>query len=269
MTGDQIYVAGKIEPPLPLTKNFLETNKICGSIFKPKIFLLKNSSSIKSIILRYALKGPKFYKKYLALILFGQKQIESLPFFDQAIKMNIVHLIVVSGFHINILFYFFRKIISFLGFSDNITFCASISIIFFYVYLLNFSVPSLRSFLTILIWYLNLKILKNFLNRFHILMICALLILIFNPLQMMSLSFIMSFLASFIIAIALEINIKHKLAKYLLINLIVYFFMLPLSIYANQQLNVLAYLFNIIFTPILGFTYLVSFFLFPFKNILN
>ena len=269
LIGDQIYVDGKIEPPFHSTKNFLENHKIYGSIFKPKLFLTSPSNSIRSKIIRYVLKGPKFYKKYLALILFGQKQIHSMPFFEQAIKMNIVHLIVVSGFHINILFYLFKKIVSFLGFSDNIAIFTSIFIIFFYVYLLNFSIPALRSFLTILIWYLNLKLWKKFFNRFNILMICALLILIFNPMQISSLSFVMSFLASFIIAIALEVKIKHKITKYLFINLMVYFFMWPISVYVNQQFNALAYFFNLIFSPILGTTYLISFFFLPFKNILN
>lgn len=118
-------------------------------------------------------------------LLFGKVDYDS-NILDISKNLGIVHLIVISGFHFNIVFRIFNKLFSKLKFNLNIYFpLMFISVYFIFV---NFSVSSLRAYLYIILVNL-ISLIKinntskyNFINeKLFIIYITLLISLLINP----------------------------------------------------------------------------------------
>lgn len=228
---------------------------------------LNNKTSIRSKILNYLLDGPTYYVKYISLILIGKKNDANKDLYEKVKYISILHLFVISGFHINLLMGILlwigkklkRKVIyvNFIGFI----------IVFLYLYILGFPLSSVRAYMFLFFCFIN----KNFLNvrfsKINILTLIMFVMFLFNPFVVFSLSFIFTFIITF--AILFIIDSKNKKTKLFRIVLFSYLASLFISINVNEWVNVFGIINSIIFTPIILFNYIVSFFLFPFKVLLN
>ena len=247
--------------------NYLKSLNIKYIATNVKLFKIDRKTSIRAQFTNYLLKGPNFYVKYVSLILTGKRNDLNKDLYEKIKYISVLHLFVISGFHINllmtiILFVFkkikIKKIISqFMGFL----------IIFIYLYFLNFPLSSLRAFLFLILCFVNRELLNNKFNKIDILSLIMLIIFISNPFVIFSLSFIFTFLITF--SILFVIDIKNKKIKILLIALISYLCSVILFIHINGWINILGLINSIIFSPIAAMNYVISIFGFPFKNYLN
>lgn len=113
------------------------------------------------------------------LMVFNEKVSLTNDFYHQLVNLGIVHLFVVSGLHLNLIYYGIRKI---LKKHHKISKIFAILIICFYGYLLNFSYGVLRVLFTILcsLFLQKRKYTSN--NDFLINTSCSgMMILIINP----------------------------------------------------------------------------------------
>ena len=184
-------------------------------------------------------------KSYLKLILFNVKDENNGEFYNNFSLYSLTYLIAVSGFHINLLFFFFKKI-----FKKNFVGLIFVS---FYLYLLNFSVSSYRAFLCCLFKKINKKFDFN-LSNLDVVALIGCVFIFLNPCIMFSFSFVYSFLVTFL----LEIFKVYKIKK---ITSVFYIYLInvPLMLLSYYKLNLSSMIFNLILSGPISFLYIFSF----------
>ena len=145
--GNIIYVKGKLKE---ITKNgipylfsfdeYMEYKNVYYEIEYEYIKIINNSITISSSIKEKLLKNIIYSKEYINLLLFNSKSSLIDPFYNNLIKISAVQLFVISGFHISFLKGLIDKIIKKITKKDNNL--ISILFLFFYLYLLNFTLSS-------------------------------------------------------------------------------------------------------------------------------
>ncbi len=228
---------------------------------------VNNKTSIRSKIINYFLKGPNFYVKYISLILIGKKNDLNKELYEKIKHISILHLFVISGFHINLLMSIILFFLKKLKLKNTYRNLIGFLIILMYLYLLNFSLSSLRAFLFLLLCFVNKKCLKNKFQKIDILTFLMLLMFAINPFVIFSISFIFTYLITF--SILFVSDIKNKKIKVPLIMSFAYLSSIVISIYISGVINIFGFINSIVFSPITIINYVVSLFCFPFKNFLN
>jgi len=206
-------------------------------------------SIINSLIKDDAKSSP-----FLRLILFSDRS-EDEEFYLKLKDLSILHLFVISGFHINILFSFLSKYTIKLFKSEFVI----LALITPYIYLLNFSIPSLKAFIFLLFDLISRKYFNKAFDRLTILALVALVITITNPLSIFTYSFTLSMLASINLELLSRIKINNKFIKYFIVNLLMFFGILPVILLINYEFNLMAVLFNMFMSFIVPPVYLFSF----------
>ena len=233
---------------------------------KPNVTLVSQSKDFRSVFVRYITSGDEYYRKYTSLILLGLKNEGNKDIYESAINNNFVHLFVVSGFHIGLFYLIIEKIFSK---AKKYGFVISLIILLFYLYLLDFSLSSVRAFIFIFISR-GLKIFyKKKIDNFVSLSITMALIMLIFPRQINSLSFKYVFIASYSLVIASKVQVRSKLSKFIVLNLGVYLSTIFMSISVNEHFAVLGIFNSIILSPIFSFIFGVTLFLFWAKPLMD
>ena len=223
-----------------------------------RIYLLMNSNDLKVIKhnknIFYTVKN-NLYKKvntykskaYLKLFLLGDKS--SLDNKDVFKNLGIIHLFSISGLHISLICFIFKKMK-----------CNNLVIYFILILLLfmtDFHVSTLRSCLSFLFLNINNKYKLNILSENRLIIIASFLLLI-NPFYIYDLGYIFSFIISYSI---ISFNGYYKDNNYILkiikISFISFITSIPLLINSNYSINFLSIIYNILLIPV------VSFIIFP------
>ncbi|MDK2819742.1 MAG: ComEC/Rec2 family competence protein [Mycoplasmataceae bacterium] len=246
---------------------YLKSLGINYIVNNPTMKKMNNKTSIRSKILNYISTGPDYYVKYISLILIGKKNDSNAELYERVKIISILHLFVISGFHINLLIFILLKFFKKMKISHNYASLISFIIIGIYLYILNFPISSVRSFLFLIFIFLNNYFNKNKLSRINILTIIMLSMFLINPFIIFSLSFILSFSISF--SILLISNVRWRKYKPIIISSCAYLASIILSININGWFNIFGFFNSIIFSPIIVLNYIVSILGFPFKSLLN
>jgi competence protein ComEC len=228
-----------------------------GVYYEVKISEPRNhveKTNYRSIIINSLILDNEKSSPFLRLILFSDRS-EDEEFYFKLKDLSILHLFVISGFHINILFNFLSKYTLKLFKSQFVI----LGFIVPYLYLLNFSIPSLKAFIFLLFELISKKYLNKSFDRLTILTLVALVITITNPLSIFSYSFTLSMLASINLELLSRIKITNKLLRYLTQNLLMFLGVLPIILMINYEFNLLAVLFNMIMSLVVPPIYLLSF----------
>jgi competence protein ComEC len=208
----------------------------------------------RSIMINRLIREDYRSSPFLKLILFSNRS-EDEEFYLKLKDLSILHLFVISGFHINILFSFLSKY--------TIKFFKSqfiiLALILPYLYLLNFSIPSLKAFIFLFFDLISRRYFNKSFDRLTILALVALLILLTNPSSIFSYSFSLSMLASLNLELLSRIKINNKILRYSMINLLMFLGILPVILLINYEFNFMAVLFNMIMSLIIPPLYLLSF----------
>ncbi len=232
-----------------------------------KLFKVDEKISIRAKMMNYLLEGPDFYIKYISLILIGKKNDLNKDLYEKIKYISVLHLFVISGFHINLLMIIILFIFKKIKIKKTIGQFIGFLIIFIYLYFLDFPISSLRAFLFLIFCFINRELLNNKFEKIDILSFVMLILFVYNPFVVFSLSFVFTFLITF--SILFIIDVKNKKIKLALIILISYLCSTILFIYINGWVNILGLINSIIFSPITAVNYVISILGFPFKTYLN
>lgn len=268
---DCVFVESNDIEELNIQKSFDKYLKSININFKInkalKINLVGNKESIKRKVLNFFSKGPTYFVRYGPLIVLGNKNKKNESIVNKISNISLIHLFTISGFHINIIFYFFSKILSILKVKNKYFEFIILFFILIYVFLISFPISSIRSLIFLFLMLVNKKWLKNRFNNFDLLSFTFIFLIIFNPYLFFSLSFIFSFFMTFSIFLTNKIKLKKfQKLKHLLI---IWFFSLFIGIYLNNEINLTSFFGNIILTPIISLTYILSILFFYLKDVLD
>ena len=247
--GSILYLEGKIESITNSYNSFytfLNKKGVNYEISYNKLYILENDKKFNEIVIDSLLDNKsEVSKSYLKLILFNDKDELNEEFYNTFSIYSLTYLIAVSGFHIRLLLSFFKKL-----FHKNII---GYSVVGFYLYLLNFSVSSYRAFLCYVIKKINKGIGFKLSNN-DILSLIGSVFIIVNPSVVFSLSFIYSFLATFVLEI-----FKIYTKKTTLISFYIYLINIPIMLLNYYKLNFSTLFFSWAFSLPISFLYVFSF----------
>ena len=250
-------------------KGYLETKNTINIILRPKIELLRKSSDVRNLFKEYLQVGEASYSKVTPLVLLGVKNNLTKEIYQTSLKMNIVHLFVISGFHLSLIFFILKFIFTKLKVSENFSLILSLFPVFIYLYFLYFSLSALRAFLFLLFNVLNKVFNKKRFNSMQIFSFSLILIFVFFPRSIYSLSFIFSFNATFMVLYANSLKFKNKTIKYFSIPFFAYLANFLIIIYINKFISVFGILYGYFLSPIIIFIYIFHILFFWFKPFVN
>ncbi|MCK5807317.1 MAG: ComEC/Rec2 family competence protein, partial [Mycoplasmataceae bacterium] len=272
---DVLWVTGKVEE----VKNYkgstfdyaayLKTLNIRNIIMHPSVKVLLHSGDLRVSVRDYILSGPSNYQKIAPLVIMGYKTSGTHDIYNTAIQLSIVHLFVISGFHISFFYLMIEKLMKFTKIHKFFGGWFPLIILFVYLFLMNFPLSASRAFFLHLFLYINKIFLKKRFKSLDILAFTMAMMFVWRPYTVTSLSFIFTFLATIVIMIVNTFEFKNDFRKYIAISLIVYLSTIPISIYINGYFAPLGYLMGLVFTPILIFLYPLSIVLLPLKGVLD
>lgn len=262
--GDKILSTFSINNFNNESKNFWYSKFVFGFI------KLKNYSKIEfdlSWIERFFnlnFFNRESYKNMTLPLLFGKYDSDS-NILDISRSLGIVHLIVISGFHFNIIFTIFKKIFVRLKFNFDVY--LPLLILSIYFIFVNFSVSTLRAYIYIvLVNFINLVKIREkdkfyFVNqKLFVVFITLLISLIINPFFIFTISFWYSYLITIVILVFRRIE---KTKKKIFLNKIsiffyCYCFSLLISLTNQNNFNILSILNIFIFSFVIEFSIILN-----------
>ena len=175
--------------------------------------------------------------KMTKMLLFNDKSIDEVAY-DNLKEINAIHLFVVSGFHISFFYSLITKLFkkkSVVGKVIGLTVC------FFYLFLLDFSLSATRALISL---FIN-KLFSKYFNKLDAISIAGLILLVIEPLNLFSYSFIMSFVMVYVITFSNAfLYKKNKIIQTLSLALICFLALLPVQLLINYKLNFISLLTN-------------------------
>ncbi len=230
--------------------DYLYTQGINYQIKADDYSIIYNGDILRKSIRNYLLSNLSApSNEFIGLLVLGDKS-SCKEFYESLSELGVVHLFVISGFHLNILYRFFNK--TFKLKNDYLT----IFLLIPYLYLLNFSLPVLRAFLFLLLKTINEKRKLN-LSNLTILLIIALGFLLYDYHYLFNLSYQLTFITNIVIIIlgnlSITTNIFYKVfIKSLLIQLSIF----PIIILNNYEYSFMSLIFVILISIPIGFYYI-------------
>lgn len=148
-----------------------------------------------------ALKGQE--REFLKGALLGERNEIEDSVIESFQKTGIYHILAISGLHIGIISFILFQFLRFLGIPERKGYLILIAILVFYVFLLEGKSPILRASLIVILFLISKLIWKDhfFLNS---LSLSALVLLYFNPHFIIEAGFLLTYSATFFIAIYTE-----------------------------------------------------------------
>ncbi|VEU76734.1 Uncharacterised protein [Mycoplasmopsis columbina] len=209
-----------------------------------------------------------FFNKYWFRLILGSKNDVKL---NQIVsELGINHLLIASGFHIELIFLFSSLIKTRNEKNRKIINLILIFLIFNYAIFSNSPVSILKALFFKIFNDLNKKH-KWKLSYIDILILTMFSLFLVNKFWIFSLSFIFSFFNTFLVIYLNEKIIckKIKMKKYLFISFLIYLSNLFITTQLTQKINLITPLWIILLTPVVEIVYIFSFFFWWSKPFLN
>lgn len=195
---------------------------IVGSFYAQKVEILKRDNSLLSIL------RNKIYSNFKNLGETGEL-MEGLIFGGKGVDKNVkdyfkysgvLHLFAISGLHISILATFLSLFLHpFLV----------IFILFLYIILILFPVSAIRAFIMYSFYFIGKRFYREA-DSLNLLLFSAIILILINPLNIISPSFLLTFLSTISIITIVE-KIKDKTLKFFLFPIVVNFGNFSILIY--------------------------------------
>ncbi|MDR2425974.1 MAG: ComEC family competence protein [Endomicrobium sp.] len=275
--GDIINVKGRILKPkkadFPLVFDYSRYLARLGIYTSLRVQSFEYIESKPNLIKKFALvfrqdivkKIDIYFKKACADILkpivIGDKMSLEAQVKEDFIDAGLMHVLVVSGLHVSFIGAILLAIFKLLGLSLRKASLLSIPFIFLYVTATGANPPALRAGIMFSSVLLSLSLDREPLI-YNSLALSALLILIFQPQQLFTASFHMSYLATIgIIYFYGDIsrifgNIKNVVLKFLCgvfsVTLSAQMLLIPICMYYFGKISLISFAANIIMVPLIG-----------------
>ena len=220
--------------------DYLKNKRVFYCINVDKIELIKSSPPINyKIINMLTCRLENESLKMTKMLMFNDKSID-LDSYENLKEISALHLFVVSGFHISFLFKMIEKI---MGKRKKTAILSGVLIGFLYLFLLDFSISAFRSVISITL----IKLFSKHLSSLDSMSISGLILLLIEPLNIYSYSFIMTYLVTFVINISSYIiKNRQKIIQSLFISFICFLSMIPIQLMLNYEINIISMITNFI-----------------------
>lgn len=186
---------------------------------------------------------------YINLILFNFKNQNNLDFYNNLSKLSLVHLIVIGGFHVNLVCLFLKKI-------PKLGPALVILVSFIFAYMNKFSVSTTRTLVYFIL--INLKS-KIFQKNAHAISIIILEII--SPYSVNNSGLILSYVCIRSLSVANKFKVKNKLSNFIITASIVSMYNIPILGSIELKVSLWSILFSIIATPLITIFYIASIFI--------
>ncbi len=260
-----------LDDELKMEVEYLKINELTNdNAFNYKNYLysqgITNMASIKRLLdvntketlfqkLQERIAGNDLADSYTSMFVLGVKDEVIEDYYQQLTDLSVVHLFALSGLHIHLLRDMLKKVLRFLM-PDKYIDYIGIILIGIYVYLIPFNISFIRAYLIMVLSVLF----KRYLNKLDCLSIVTIMMLMYNPYIIFSLSFIFSYFIYFVILLINK-------TKYF--NLLVYFGSLPIILMIQYRINVLSLLLGIGLVPLVSLLYQTIWLYLIFGNIVK
>ena len=189
-------------------------------------------------------------------MLFGESMLLEQDILEAFRTTGIAHLLAVSGLHVSIIAAIISFVLKRAKVSNVFNLIIMTVLLSIYSYLCNFSVSVVRASL-MMIMYLYLKVRGKCYDRLSALSLSAIIILLTNPLNLFSVSFILSFMAVFSITVLAKTLeklfsyfMKKKAATALSVVFAVQIGLIFIQLYFFKKYTVLSLIYNLIAIPV-------------------
>lgn len=236
-------------------QKYLYYQKVFAKIEIDELEILKSTFSIRNLHLFMCRYYDKNFSKLssgpLKALLLGDKISLEEDMKEKINSIGISHLFVVSGLHVTILISLINVLLKPFKMKENVLDLIDIIVIFGYVILTNFMISVIRVFISLV-----LKRLTNNsqFNSFNLFAINTIIVMVFQPIQIFTYSFILSYMISGIILLSKKILAKKSYFKQmLLISIISALVTLPVIISIQGNINFLSVFYNLFYIPLVGY----------------
>ncbi|UUD35500.1 ComEC/Rec2 family competence protein [Mycoplasmopsis caviae] len=263
--GDNIEIQGElnsVEINSSKIATFYLQNNINYLLKKATILTVNKANySIEQSIINYSKNNGQLFDSYWRLLVFGSYDSRELVL-EKVNRLNIVHLIVISGLHFDLLFYLVLKILKPLDKIKLKSKYIAFALIFYYLTLLSNPISALRAYI--------MQVVKNSKNPFSNngkfkkydgLIIAILILFLIKNNYLFSMSFILSFSSTFAIMLLVPLITNKKnnaFIKTLMLASLIYLFNVPLLLYISEYWNYFGLLLGIIMAPIFQVYHIAS-----------
>ncbi len=165
-----------------------------GSSWK-RTLVLPLRAYIRSTIDRYF---PPPTRDVLQALLLGERQNLEVNVTEQFRRTGIVHVLAISGLHVGFIVLILTTVLSFFRLPFHLRTIAAVAGLVLFVALVNFKAPVLRATLMVVFYFLG-RLSERHIRPLNTVAAAGLLILIFDPLQLLMPGFQFSFAAVFAI----------------------------------------------------------------------
>ncbi len=244
MVGDYIEVDFE-ERNMPVATNFNGFdygNYLYGSNIKHygngvKILAHTKNNSIKSLINRRInnIENDQV-RSYTKLLLLGVKEDNTSDLYESLQELNISHLIVLSGMHIQFFYTVFLTLFKAV-LNEKKSNIIAFSLLFTYVFLiLDYQVSAIRAFIILLIS----KFGPKNCNKLDVISIIGIVMILHNSYIIYNYSFILSFY--FYICVLFTKNMKYNAVLMFVLSI-------PVLLAINYSFNIISIVLNMIISP--------------------
>ncbi len=280
--GDSYLISGELEvaeaSTIPSGFNYykyLLSKKVKYTMYNPDLTYINHSFSInqlRGLISDYIEQKTPLSKDYIKTFVLADKQDIDQELQSRINTIGISHLFAVSGFHIALLVLSLDKLLS-KAITKEITRQVIISIFLLTFLVITVFTPSVLRAALMYIFIVVNKRYKLELSTLDILSIIFLLVMIANPYSHYNIGFVLSFLVTLFILLALTIiNDENMIYSLFKVGVISYLSTIPIIMNLNHEINLLTILFNVIFVLLMSYIVLplnYITFIFPFLDKLN
>ena len=208
-------------------------------------------------------------KDYLETFIIGKKEYLDDEIYERYRDLGVSHIFAISGMHISLLIGILLKIMK--RRKENTKYRIIIVFLIFYMFLTNYTASVMRSCFLFIILYLN-KRWDFHLSDLNCYYICISLLLIFNPYYIYDIGFLYSSIITYALLRYQNILKGNYLISLIKISILALAFSLPITIMNNYEINVLSFINNIFFVPLVSVVIyplsLITLFIRPLDNLL-
>lgn len=238
-------------------KNYLKTKGVEYQLYvKSKEVIFQNPINPKNIKQNFIDKYSEENQALLKSLLFSQTDYDS-EIIKSSNSLNLISLISVSGIFIN-------TFINLLIFLFGLKFNESKSRIFSFLILIPYFIISIFELSVLRIFLLNLgkTINVSFFNKKYtyldVVCVVGIFILLLNPYNAMSLSFILGFGMSLTYILLLNFSNKKLTTTACRKGLLLSLFLMPIQLNFNKSFNLLTFLYQIVLIPLMNCIFIFS-----------
>ena len=238
-------------------KNYLKTKGVEYQLYvKSKEVIFQNPINPKNIKQNFIDKHSEENQALLKSLLFSQTDYDS-DIIKSSNSLNLISLISVSGIFIN-------TFINLLIFLFGLKFNESKSRIFSFLILIPYFIINIFELSVLRIFLLNLgkTINVSFFNKKYtyldVVCVVGIFILLLNPYNAMSLSFILGFGMSLTYILLLNFSNKKLTTTACRKGLLLSLFLIPIQLNLNKSFNLLTFLYQVVLIPLMNCIFIFS-----------